>query len=199
MRITAQARKATRARILVSARRLFREKGFEGAAIRDIAREAGVAAGTLFNYFSSKEEIAAALAHEAAAKARTDFGKKRRPDATLREDLFLQITTQLRRLKPLRKFIQTVIDAGLPSPAGAGERLRREQRDTVAEIFHDHGVDADRNPVAAPLYWALYIGVLSFWGRDRSPKQEDTLAMLDQAVNMFVAWLEAEAPHRPPT
>jgi hypothetical protein len=24
---------------------------------------------------------------------------------------------------------------------------------------------------------------------DRSPKQEDTLALLDQALNMFVSWL----------
>ena len=38
---------------------------------------------------------------------------------------------------------------------------------------------------------ALYVGVLTFWGRDKSPKQEDTLAMLDQAINMFAAWLES--------
>jgi hypothetical protein len=38
----------------------------------------------------------------------------------------------------------------------------------------------------------LYIGVLAFWAADKSPKQEDTLALLDQSLAMFVAWLRGE-------
>lgn len=43
--------------ILEAAVRVFEEKGFNGATTREIAREAGVAEGTIFNYFPSKKDI----------------------------------------------------------------------------------------------------------------------------------------------
>jgi AcrR family transcriptional regulator len=197
MRITADAKQATRARILEVAQRLFQEKGFDEATIRDIAAKVGMATGTLFNYFTSKEDVAVALAEAAIGQADGDFAKKRRPRALLREDLFLQVATQLRRLRSLRTFIQPVIETALAAPmasaaAGDGRRLPGEHLEAVAEILHAHRVDPERWSMAAPIYWALYVGVLTFWARDTSPRQEDTLAMLDQAVNMFTTWLESD-------
>ncbi|HEY2148064.1 MAG TPA: hypothetical protein VGH32_09015, partial [Pirellulales bacterium] len=58
----------------------------------------------------------------------------------------------------------------------------------VASLAQKHGI-AELSPVALQLYWTLYTGVLSFWAADKSPKQEDTLALLDQSLAMFVAWL----------
>jgi AcrR family transcriptional regulator len=43
--------------ILEASMRVFGSMGFRDAKIADIATEAGVATGTLYNYFSSKEEI----------------------------------------------------------------------------------------------------------------------------------------------
>ncbi len=196
MRITADAKQATRAKILEVAQRLFRDKGFEDAKVRDIAAEVGMATGTLFNYFASKEEVAVALAEAAISDAEREFAGKRRGGASLREDLFLQVATQLRRLRPIRTFIQPVIETAFAAPVFSGtgkdgQRLAAEQLQAVAEILHAHRIDPERWSIAAPIYWALYVGVLTFWGRDKSPKQEDTLAMLDQAINMFVAWLES--------
>jgi hypothetical protein len=39
------------------------------------------------------------------------------------------------------------------------------------------------------LYWTLYTGVLAFWASDSSPKQEDTLAILDHYLRAFVGSL----------
>lgn len=47
--------------ILVAARECFREKGYDNSTIRDIVRKTGLAAGTFYNYFSSKQDIFAAL------------------------------------------------------------------------------------------------------------------------------------------
>ncbi len=44
-----------------AALRLFRRKGFHGVGLRDIAEEAGVSLGNIYNYFSTKEEIYEAL------------------------------------------------------------------------------------------------------------------------------------------
>jgi TetR/AcrR family fatty acid metabolism transcriptional regulator len=43
--------------ILDSATRVFAAKGYNGASIRDIARAAGVADGTIYNYFANKDAL----------------------------------------------------------------------------------------------------------------------------------------------
>jgi AcrR family transcriptional regulator len=47
----------TREKILAAALKLFSQRGFLGAATRQIAREAGVAEVTLFRHFGSKENL----------------------------------------------------------------------------------------------------------------------------------------------
>lgn len=48
---------ANRSRILAAAAKLFTRKGFHGTSTRDIAAEAGVSLGNIYNHFSTKEEI----------------------------------------------------------------------------------------------------------------------------------------------
>ena len=50
-----------RREILEAAIKLFRDRGFESTTVQAVAAEAGVAAGTVYLYFSSKEAILAAL------------------------------------------------------------------------------------------------------------------------------------------
>jgi AcrR family transcriptional regulator len=47
----------TRQLIAETARRLFLERGFDGATIAEVAREADVAEQTVFNYFPTKEDL----------------------------------------------------------------------------------------------------------------------------------------------
>jgi AcrR family transcriptional regulator len=44
-------------RIVAAARRLFDRKGYANTAMEEIAERAGVAVGTLYNYFPSKDEL----------------------------------------------------------------------------------------------------------------------------------------------
>ncbi len=53
----AQSKERNRQKILESAMTLFRERGFEAATLRDIARGAGLSTGALFANFSDKNEI----------------------------------------------------------------------------------------------------------------------------------------------
>ena len=57
----ARQESAKRRQILDGARRVFLAEGFDGASMNDIARAAGVSKGTLYVYFTSKEELFAAL------------------------------------------------------------------------------------------------------------------------------------------
>lgn len=53
-----------RARILESALRVFASKGFFGAKVSDVAEEAGVADGTIYLYFKSKDDLLISLFEE---------------------------------------------------------------------------------------------------------------------------------------
>jgi TetR/AcrR family fatty acid metabolism transcriptional regulator len=52
-----QARDVFRVAILEAAERVFARRGFVETKVAEIAREAGMAAGTLYNYFESKDAI----------------------------------------------------------------------------------------------------------------------------------------------
>jgi len=70
--LTAGKREQTKAQnrqaILVAAREVFGELGYEQATVRDIIRRTGLAAGTFYNYYRSKEEVFAALADDGARR-----------------------------------------------------------------------------------------------------------------------------------
>ena len=63
-----QTKVQNRQSILDAAREVFGELGYETATVRDIIRRAGLAAGTFYNYFRSKEEVFAALADDGARR-----------------------------------------------------------------------------------------------------------------------------------
>lgn len=55
--VRSESRATYREAILDAATRVFGRLGFHAAKMADIAAEAGVAAGTLYNYFKSKDEV----------------------------------------------------------------------------------------------------------------------------------------------
>jgi TetR/AcrR family fatty acid metabolism transcriptional regulator len=57
-----------RRRILASAVKVFARKGYFGARVREIARRAGVADGTVYLYFQNKEHVLACLFEEVMAE-----------------------------------------------------------------------------------------------------------------------------------
>src|SRR5215469_8139720 len=50
-----------RAQILAAASRVFARQGFHRTTVREVAREAGIADGTIYLYFASKQELLLAL------------------------------------------------------------------------------------------------------------------------------------------
>lgn len=197
MRITAGAKERTRARILDGAARLFREQGFEATSTRDLARQAEIAVGTLFNYYPTKEALGLTLLGDALQRAEAEWRKRRRSGASLEEELFGHIAAGLRELRGDRRFLGELLDTALspfPStPSGTDPHLREGLRSrhlsTVNEILGDAGHDTGASAVTMHLYWTLYLGVLGFFASDDSPNQEDSLVFLDQALHAFVATL----------
>ncbi len=59
--------------ILASIRRAFMEKGFDGASMQDLAREAGMSVGNFYRYFPSKAAIVEAIITGDLAAIERDF------------------------------------------------------------------------------------------------------------------------------
>jgi len=194
MRISAGMKAKTHARIVEVARNLFQDKGFDVTTTRDIAAAAKIATGTLFNYFSSKEALGMAIVAESLRAGHDDYEARRRGLESLDEDLFLLIACCLRCIEPCRNYVAPVIEAAMSPFAQSrlcpeADEFRAQHMERVADCLSRHDFAMDSSFVAMHLYWTLYLGVLGFWSRDESPQQEDTLALLDQSMRLFVASL----------
>lgn len=78
-----QTKVQNRQAILDAARDVFGELGYEAATVRDIIRRTGLAAGTFYNYYRSKEEVFAALADDGARRFAPILKALRGKDETL--------------------------------------------------------------------------------------------------------------------
>jgi AcrR family transcriptional regulator len=68
VKVSTQARELTRTRLLQSAAAAFARHGLAGANINAISLDAGLAKGTVYNYFPSKEALFAAVVQEACRR-----------------------------------------------------------------------------------------------------------------------------------
>ena len=200
MRVTTETRQRTRAALLAAARERFAAVGFERTTTRDLASAAGVATGTLFNYFRTKEQLGLALVEEALAAADGEFAGLDRQGASLEERLFTPVAVELRHLEPLRAWLGELLEAGLSplradADAGPGAALRLRQLERVARALREEGdpiAEHSESPVDLHLYWSLYLGVLGFWARDDSEHQESSLALLDRSIRLFCRAVRGE-------
>ena len=74
--------------IIDAAVRVFARNGFYNSRVSDIAREAGIASGTIYLYFKTKDEILVTLFREKMAAfvalLRADIARERDPEAKIR-------------------------------------------------------------------------------------------------------------------
>jgi AcrR family transcriptional regulator len=197
MRITAEAKIATAHRILEAAAELLTAAGWEQTTTREIASAAGIATGTLFNYFQCKEAIAAKLISDALDEAGAEFESRRDQEASLEEDLFSLIWSGFKRLRRYQNFLAPAAETIFSplaqfAPERTGDYIRIGQLEMVERIVTGHGIAAPLPAVSQQLYWTLYLGVFAWWTADTSPHQEDTLALLDQSLRLFTASLRRD-------
>ena len=78
---------ANRTAILDAARKCFLQQGYDAVTIRDVVRLSGLAAGTFYNYFRTKEELLRALIETRVEAVTSELGELRRRARNLQEFL----------------------------------------------------------------------------------------------------------------
>ena len=64
---------SVRAAIVSAAMRVFTQKGYEGATIREIVEESGYSRPTVYSYFNGKEELFTSIVEDACRELLPDF------------------------------------------------------------------------------------------------------------------------------
>ena len=157
----------TRGRILDAAERLFAERGYEAASLRDIAAAAGVAQPGLYNYFDGKQALYAAVLDRAlepmaeALEAHLDGAGGRQAFARLPAVM----TDRLCEHPQMAALFQQALRG---DPASVGNRLLREWLDRL----FGGGVEAARAAGFAELDRAdLAIWVIAMLSKARCERK----------------------------
>src|SRR6266480_6441491 len=193
----AQNKAAIRKRIVTAALSLFQTKGFDATTTKAIARKAGIAEGTVFNYFKSKEDIALHFFEQEVDQAIASVRENPRlRKAPLEEKLFALVHSQLEFLAPYERFIGAAFIHALKpaSPLGIfshrAQELRHRYVGFVQELFEQSLPKHPLTWVAPDAFWIYYLGVLLYWLHDSSPGKQNTLAFLDRSLRIGISLLK---------
>lgn len=120
-----ESREVRRAQILDAAAGVFAARGYHGTSVSDLVQAAGVARGTFYLYFQSKEEIFGALLDELLRHLRANVrGVDMSPGApALQEQLEGIVERLLRTLVENRALTRIIFREAVALDAGIDARL----------------------------------------------------------------------------
>lgn len=178
----------TRALVLDTALAMFRTRGYAKTTMRGIAAEAGVALGSAYHYFASKDELVLELYRESVREQRAAADAALAGVVGLGERLQAALDAGIDALTPYHSFGGAFIASALPpdsavNPFGGASRIARE--DAVG-LFRDV-VEGAKVPQflrgqLPELLWLGYMGVVLFWVYDRSEGQCRTRTLIAGAA-----------------
>jgi AcrR family transcriptional regulator len=187
-----------RDRIIDVAIRLAEEGGFDNVRQRDVARLAGVALGTLYKSFRSKEDIlAAALQRETAElERRMERRPIRGPTPAARvEALFQTLTRTLLRKPNYARAVLKAVTAGEEVAAKVVAHQIHVTRMVIAALRGTKPSEPPEPPPthgeidAAILLQNLWFAALVGWSA-RLHGQEGVFRQMELAAKLLVAGLE---------
>lgn len=163
----AEMRDVYRKNILEAAERVFARRGFFECKVVDIAREAGLAAGTLYNYFDGKEEIFQTMCtehgREALARAREIAASVRDPMDRLAQHLRWVFEHMESKSRTIHIFAQMGVNTEWQwravGGAGVQENYRQHLELIQAAVTEAQKAGRVRRDVSAADLTALLAGI----------------------------------------
>ncbi len=190
----------TKERILAAALELFGAKGLARTTTKAISKKAGIAEGTLFNYFKTKEDLALYFFQKETNDLIKWFNaQKRMEKAPLAERLFAIIHRQLEYLTPYEDFIGAVFFRSLQANSKLSplsfdsQELRLKYLRFIRDILAQAEEKKEIPPVGELGAYALglfYIGMVLHWLHDTSGGKQKTLALLDRSLSLATQLLK---------
>ncbi len=198
-------REVLRADILAAASRVIAREGFSGTTISDVAREAGLAVGTLYNFYRNKEALYVQVLGRLFNEVRSAMNAVLESDLAPEQAVLALIDLRLRHFETHREVLRFFIEMPPHGRASMARSLPDNPRawfpryvEQVAEIFR-RGVDAGRFRPADPLHLSLALeGYIMSFVRYWTIK-ESTAPLAGEVAGAGAAFLKmirAEPPAR---
>ncbi len=198
---TAPKSEETRQRILSAALKLFHDRGFEAATMRDIADEAGVATGAAYYYFPSKDAIVMEFYRRSSDEMQRKLEAALDGASGLEDRLLALIRVKWSHFAPHRRIMRALLrngaDPGYPlSPFSAQTReIRAIDIGWFRRIVVDCGlrIPKDLEPHLPDVLWFFQMGAIYFWVIDESPNQENSHRLLAIAARSIALLIRVSA------
>lgn len=192
-----QAREVYRDAILAAAERVFARRGFAGTRMADVGREAGLATGTLYNYFANRDELLSSLVERRSDELLAGLEQAAAVDASPRDLLVGLIRTSFEHFDTHRALF-----AALPAAAGISGRhmasitrrcMESQQSyqavvgDVVARSVRAGLVRADVPiPVLVGVLVGAAHGVMRAWMIEAESEENPLVDQADIVVDLFL-------------
>ena len=182
------SKKDKRQRLLAASLHLFRIQGYDQTKVSQITRAAGVAKGTFFNYFPSKEQVLLALGEEVLGRVGNIPAQEMTTAKTARAKIKAIFHGLAAGLESDRELVREMVYRGLRLPdLIGGERAKLDFRGMLVLLIEQGKRDgevaaqADARFIADSLYMLYFQQVVSWCSGDF---QLDLAARLDEVVDL---------------
>jgi len=200
-------KEATKRKILEVSLALFQKIGFGRTTMRDIARKSGIALGTTYNYFPTKEHLALYFFERALDQVMERYRAQEPPNAPLEEKLFLLLELELEQIEPYEEFLHLLVThAVVPTSrlqpySVDSQRLKMRYLDFVGKILEESREKGDLpalgfDSMLLSAFWVFHLGIMMYWLNDPSRKKEDTYVLLDKSLRFILEALRGKARPR---
>ena len=166
---------------------LFQEKGFINTTLQDICEKAGVSKGTIFNYFSSKEDILAKFGRNQAIVLK-QFADKLSPSMSTKEKIIAVLLEDIRLVKKSEFDAKTALK-GISEGGEAVYQFELKNRKDLSNIYKDLLIAGQKSKtfnesLIADLIVTVYFHVLDthFYRNNRLAEIEESLI---ESVNIL--------------
>jgi AcrR family transcriptional regulator len=201
-------KEATKNKILDVSLQLFQKMGFGRTTMRDIARKSGIALGTTYNYFPTKEHLALYFFERALEEVMERYRKEEPSDAPLEERIFLLLSIELEQIAPYEEFLHLIVTHAIVPTSRLhpfsvdSQRLKNRYLEFVGRVLEE-ARDRGEFPslrldsMVLSAFWVFHLGIMMFWLNDTSRKKEDTYILLDKSLRFILNALRGKALHGP--
>lgn len=181
-----------RARLLEAALDLYQTRGFDGVAVPEIATKAGVAVGTVYRYFASKEALVNALFRHWKGLYHAVVGAPMPAGVTPRQEFGLYWRRMMEfavdHPKAIRFLDLQHHAAYLDAESQAMARGFRDAADGFARRGREAGVIRDIDPsLIVPLMWGASAGLVKFSDTDGRTLDARTIVEMEEALWRAIA------------
>jgi TetR/AcrR family transcriptional regulator, cholesterol catabolism regulator len=179
------AQQARRARIVGAGLELLRTKEYDQVQMRDVAERAGVAIGTVYHYFGSKEHLFADALSEWATSLRDHVDRRPLRGTTNAERLAEALHRSVRAFQTWPQLVRVLMTLEASSDPFAAEIFARMNA-AINEVYSETlvGLDDDTRRIVVKVAGATLDLLLRQWIMGRMPISEvyDQLAQATRVL-----------------